>query len=202
MVVEFVAEWAVSIIASIDYIGVFLLMALESMIFPIPSEIVMPLSGYLIARGEFDFFWVILFSTLGSVFGSLISYVIGYVGGRKVIQKIGKYLLLNEEHLTWTENFFKKHGQKTIFISRFIPVIRHLISIPAGIGKMNIKRFTFYTFVGAGIWNTFLAWLGYILSDKLLLISKYSRIIDIFILVLLVICIVLWLYSGLKKKTK
>ena len=107
MVVEIIAEWAAVWIALGGYFWVFFLMVLESMIVPVPSEAVMPLAGYLISKGNFTFFGVILFSTIGSLVGSLLSYWIGLFGGRKFIHRFGKYFLLDEEHLAWTENFFK-----------------------------------------------------------------------------------------------
>jgi len=202
MVVEVIAELAVSLISSGGYFWVFFLMVLESMIFPIPSEAVMPLAGYLISLGKFSWFWVILFSTLGSLVGSLISYWIGLFGGRRFMRKFGKYFLLDEEHLMWTEKFFEKRGEIAIFISRFLPVVRHLISIPAGTGKMNLKKFLVYTFLGAGLWNGFLAWLGYFLSDKWILIHKYSQPLDILILALIIICIGWWIWKHIKRRKR
>ena len=202
MVVEIIAEWAVQVISAGGYFWVFFLMILESMIFPIPSEAVMPLAGYLIAEGGFTFLGVIFFSTLGSIVGSLISYYIGMYGGRKFVHKFGKYFLLDEEHLNWTESFFKRHGQKTIFISRLLPVVRHLISLPAGMGKMPLKRFIIYTILGAGIWNTFLAWLGYYFSDKWQMIHEYSKPLDYVAIVFLVVCVIWWIAKHIKRKRK
>lgn len=202
MVVEKLAELIIAGMSSLGYAGLFFLMALESMIAPIPSEIVMPFAGFLVNSGRFTLFNVALVSGLASVFGSLLSYWLGIFGGRKFILKYGKYLLLDESHLEWTEKFFEKYGEKTIFISRFVPVVRHLISIPAGIGKMGIKKFVLYTFMGAVIWNTFLAWLGIKLGEKWSLIHDYSSQLDIVMIVVIVIAFSYFCYIHIKRRKK
>ncbi len=179
---EFLAEHITSFINATGYLSVFLLMTAESMIFPIPSEAVMPFAGFLIASGDFTFLGVIFFSTLGSLTGSLLSYFIGQYGGRPLISRWGKYFLLNEADLVKTENFFKQKGELTIFISRFIPIVRHLISLPAGCAKMNLLKFSLYTAVGAGLWNAFLAALGIYLKQNWAMIIKYNEIVDLLIL--------------------
>jgi membrane protein DedA with SNARE-associated domain len=185
----------VEIIETGSYAGIFFLMALESMIAPVPSEAVMPFAGFLWFLNKMSLIPIIISSTLGSIFGSLISYYIGFFGGRPLIKKIGKYLLLNEEHLIATENFFNRFGAKTVFFSRFIPIIRHLISIPAGIGKMNLVKFIIYTVAGAGLWNSFLAYLGYYLGSNWSEIRKFSEIIDVFLVVLIIVFVVFYFYK-------
>jgi membrane protein DedA with SNARE-associated domain len=178
-VTEWIANTAVAIISASGYQGIFILMTLESMVFPVPSEAVMPFAGFLIVDGQFTFTGVIIASTLGSIFGSLLSYYIGFYGGRPFIEKFGKYLLLNTHHLEISEKFFAKRGDITILISRFIPVVRHLISIPAGFGKMNIWKFSIYTIIGAGCWNAFLTYVGYTLKNNWAEVMKYSHAIDL-----------------------
>ena len=182
------------------YPVLFILMALESMIAPVPSEAVMPFAGFLVVNGRFTLLGVIVVSALASLLGSLISYWIGIFGGRRFILRYGKYLLLDEEHLEWTEKWFTKHGEKTIFISRFIPIVRHLISIPAGIGKMNLRRFMFYTITGAAIWNTFLAWLGIKLKERWELVHNYSSQIDIIMIIILLALVFYYTYKFIKKR--
>src|SRR3989344_9038650 len=165
MIVEKIVEYITIGMSIGGYFGLFILMALESMIAPVPSEVVMPFAGYLVLQGRFDFWIVLLVSGLGSIFGSVLSYYIGFYGGRPFVLRYGKYLLLDKEHLEWTENWFRKQGNKTIFISRFIPVVRHLISIPAGIAKMAIHKFVIYTFLGATIWNFILLYAGFKLGE-------------------------------------
>lgn len=159
-VTQFLAENMLYFYETTGYVSVFILMAMESMIFPVPSEAVLPPAGLLISQGKFTFAGVTIASTLGSIFGSLLSYWIGLYGGRPFINKFGKYFLLDTKALELSEKYFNKHGDLTIFICRFIPVVRHLISIPAGLGKMNILRFSIYTIAGAGLWNAILTWAG------------------------------------------
>jgi membrane protein DedA with SNARE-associated domain len=168
-----------------SYLGVFVLMALESMIAPIPSELVMPFAGFLIFTGHFNPLAVMVASSLGSIVGSLLSYGMGMLG-EPVVLRYGRYLLLNPHHLEWTKNFFARHGGKTIFISRFIPVVRHLISIPAGMARMRLLPFIIYTLVGATLWNGFLTYLGVRLKENWRLIQKYTHILDVLVILALV----------------
>ena len=163
-----------------SYVGIFLLMALESMVAPIPSELVMPFAGFLIFTGQFSVAPVMVASTLGSIVGSLLSYGMGMLG-KPVVLRYGRYLLLNPHHLEWTEQFFLRHGGKTIFICRFIPVVRHLISLPAGLARMPLVPFILYTAVGATLWNGFLTYLGFRLKQNWPLIQKYTHILDYFV---------------------
>jgi len=200
MLLELVTTWIVQFVEMIGYTGIFILMALESTIFPIPSETVMPFAGFLITTGTFTFLGVILASTLGSLAGSLFSYYLGKKGGYPLVKKFGKYLLLDESHLAWTEEWFGKYGEKTIFISRFVPVVRHFISIPAGVGEMNLKRFLTYTALGALAWNSFLTYIGIVLKNNWTKVQAYSHILDIFIIILLIIALAFFLYVHLKRR--
>lgn len=199
-IIEFIGSVAVAIISSMGYFGLVILMALESMVVPLPSELVMPFAGFLASQGKFSFIFVVIFSTLGSIIGSLISYYMGKYGGNLFVLKYGKYLFLDEHDLKMTENWFAKRGERTIFISRFIPVVRHLISIPAGIGRMNIGKFSIYTIIGAGLWNAFLAYLGYILGENWESVRKYSEYISITVAILLVFACVFFIRRHLKNK--
>lgn len=194
-ITQWIANTAVAFLAVASYPGVFLLMVLESMVFPVPSEAVMPFAGFLIASGKFTFTGVIIASTLGSIVGSLVSYAMGYYGGKPFINRFGKFLLLDAHDLEITERFFAKKGELTIFISRFIPVIRHLISIPAGLGKMNLLKFSIYTIIGAGLWNSFLTYIGFKLKENWAEVMQYSHIIDIFVVAILGLA---FLYYGYK----
>jgi membrane protein DedA with SNARE-associated domain len=185
------------IIEQMGYWGAAFLMALESMIAPVPSELVMPFVGFLAAEGKFSIPLAIVFTSIGSIVGSLISYYLGLLGGRPLVLKAGRYLLLNHEHLDWTERWFAKNGSWTIFVSRFIPVVRHLISIPAGLGRMNVWRFSIFTLVGATIWNTFLLYCGYKLRQNWTLVQQYSHEIDIVAGLLGVAALGIWAASGI-----
>ncbi len=182
---ELLAESITKLINSGGYLSVSIMMMMESMVLPVPSEAVMPFAGFLVAENTFSFWLVVFYSTIGSIIGSLISYAAGYYGGKPFVARYGKYVFLNSHHLESTEKYFNKYGEATVFICRFIPVIRHLISIPAGIGRMNIIRFSVLTIIGAGFWNAFLCYIGKVLRNNWAVVMKYSRIIDI--LVILVI---------------
>jgi len=199
---EALTKIIISILETISYPGIFFLMALESMIALIPSELVMPFVGFLVQAQKISLFWAIFLSSLGTLCGSLLSYFLGRKYGILFIKKLGRYLLLNESHLNLAENFFQKKGEKTIFISRFIPIVRHVISIPAGIGKMKLPKFIFYTLLGGTIWNGILLWLGYKLSEQWMIISYYSSQIDIFILVGIGVLLLYYFYKILKKRRK
>lgn len=195
---EYLVGLFTHIISTAGYAGVFFLMVLESMVAPVPSEAVMPFAGVLWFLGKMSFGPIVIFSTLGSVTGSLISYYAGLYGGRPLIQKYGKYALLNEHDLALTESFFEKYGDKTIFMSRFIPVVRHLVSIPAGTGKMNIFKFIFYTILGAGMWNSFLTYAGYYLGSNWTEIRKWSEVIDLVLVAAIIALVVLYFYRRRK----
>ncbi|MCL4500277.1 MAG: DedA family protein [Deltaproteobacteria bacterium] len=179
-----------------SYAGIFVLMAMESMIFPIPSELVMPFAGFLIFSGHFDPWAVMVASSLGSVAGSLLSYGMGRLG-EPVVLRYGRYLLLNVHHLEWTKRFFNRHGGKTIFISRFIPVVRHLISIPAGLAQMSLAPFLLYTVAGATLWNGFLTYLGVRLKENWWIIQRYTHILD-YVIVAVLVAVVAYFFWKLK----
>ncbi len=197
---EYLGLFAIGVISTIGYPGVFFLMVMESMVIPMPSELVLPFAGFLVAQGNFTFVFVVIASSLGSIVGSLISYSMGKYGGNQLIVKYGKYVLLDTDDLYRTEEWFSKRGEYTIFISRFIPVVRHLISIPAGIGNMNLKRFSFYTIAGATSWNCILTYGGYLLGENWGEIKHYSEPVSITVALLLLVAFVYFVYRHLRHK--
>jgi membrane protein DedA with SNARE-associated domain len=200
-VTQYLAGHIMQFYGTTGYISVFILMMLESMIFPVPSEAVLPPAGLLISQGRFTFAGVITAATFGSIVGSLISYWIGIYGGRPFIEKFGKYFLLDKKALQVSEKYFNKHGDVTIFICRFIPVVRHLISIPAGFGKMNIWKFSLYTIAGAGLWNAFLTWAGFRWGQQGWdLMLKSGHTIDLIILALLVLACVYFFWKHYRNR--
>ena len=199
MVVEILFGAITEFIASMGYAGIFVLMALESMVAPVPSEAVMPFAGFLVSQGRFDFFLALAVASAGSIAGSALSYWMGSKGGRPLVRKIGKYFLMNEKHLEITERFFNAHGGKTIFISRFIPVVRHLISIPAGVGKMHFGKFIFLTTVGATAWNAILLYAGGLLGQNWELVAQNTKIIDAGVLIVILAAIVWLVWRKIKK---
>jgi membrane protein DedA with SNARE-associated domain len=156
--------------ANLNYFTVALLMLIESTFLPLPSEIVVPFAAYKAGQGELNVFLVIFFATVGALAGSLINYMLAYYLGRPIVYKfagsrVGRFFLLSEEKVAHAETFFLKNGKTSTFIGRLVPGVRHLISIPAGLAKMNLKDFMLYTFIGAGIWNIILAVIGYYLYE-------------------------------------
>lgn len=199
-ITEFLVEHIVRFIDAGGYPSIVLLMALESMIAPVPSEAVMPFAGFLISAERFSFLGVTLASSVGSIIGSVASYFMGSYGGRPFVTRYGKYLLLSEKDLAWTERFMEKYGPIAVFFGRFVPVVRHLISIPAGVGRMRFVPFLVYTLVGATMWNMFLAWLGYTLEQHWELIGTYSGPIDAVVVGLIIIGIGFFVWSHLRRR--
>lgn len=195
---EHLFSFITNIISQSGYAGICFCMILESMVFPMPSEAVMPFAGFLAAQGRFSMWGVAVSSSLGSLIGSWLSYAIGLYGGRPFIDKFGKFLLLDHHHLELTEKFFAKYGNQAVLISRFIPVVRHLISISAGMAKMNFFKFSLDTLIGATIWNMFLAWLGSKLLDNWAIIKNYTHYLD-YLVVLLLLGTIAYLYFKLLK---
>jgi membrane protein DedA with SNARE-associated domain len=155
---------------NLNYFTVGLLMMIESTFLPLPSELVMPFAAYKAAQGELNVFMVTLAGTIGALTGSLINYTLGYYLGRPLVykfasSKLGRLFLLSEEKVIKAENYFIRNGKSSTFIGRLVPGVRHLISIPAGLAKMNLRDFMLYTFVGAGIWNIILVLIGYFIYD-------------------------------------
>jgi membrane protein DedA with SNARE-associated domain len=201
MFTQLITEYATRFLEYGGYAAAATLMAAESMILPVPSEAVMPFVGFLVADGKWDLTYAILFTSIGSIVGSLLSYVMGYYGGKPVVLKVGKYLLLDRHDLEITEKFFhRRAGVVTLFISRFIPVVRHLISIPAGVGRMKLLPFCVATLVGATMWNSFLLWCGYVLRRKWKDVEEYSSQIDIVVVVLLVGGLTWWIWHRLRRR--
>lgn len=200
MITNAVIGFAVACLEKTGYFGAGFLMALESMIFPIPSEAVMPFVGFLVADGKWSLGLAIAVTSIGSIIGSTLSYVMGYYGGKPLVLNLGKYLLLNRHDLKRTEDFFNRRGGAlTLFISRFIPVIRHLISIPAGMGKMPFPQFLVVTLVGATLWNSFLLVCGMYLREHWRVVQSYSHQLDIIVVGVIAIGVILFIRSRYRK---
>jgi membrane protein DedA with SNARE-associated domain len=168
-------HWLLETIGSMGYPGIFLLMAMESSIIPVPSELVMPPAGFLIYQGRMDWLPAILAGTLGSLAGAYANYFAARYLGRPLILKYGRYVLIPPDKFQRVESFFLSHGEISTFIGRLLPVIRHLISIPAGVAGMNHLRFSLYTLLGAGIWCSILTWIGYAIGQNQELVIAWSH---------------------------
>jgi membrane protein DedA with SNARE-associated domain len=193
-----VIDWLVQTIGSMGYPGIFLLMALESSVIPIPSELVMPPAGYLAQQGQMNMVAAILCGTAGSLIGAYANYFAAHYLGRPLLLKYGKYVFITEEKFAKVETFFLKHGEISTFIGRLLPVIRHLISLPAGLAGMNHLKFSLYTLLGAGIWVTVLTCLGYFIGSNQDLIMKYSH--HAVGIVLLVSSVIVLIYVKMQRR--
>ena len=174
-------------------------MVAESALIPIPSEVIMPFSGYLVSTGKFNAIAVIIAGSVGNLVGSLIAYFVGIYLGRGFVLKYGKYVLLKKSHLEIAESYFKKYGNRATFISRLLPAIRTYISLPAGIAKMNLKKFAAYTFVGSIIWNSALTYIGILLGEEWNSIRKYSTYFDAIVIIGVIVAIILYWRSRRKE---
>jgi membrane protein DedA with SNARE-associated domain len=157
-------HWLADTILRLGYPGIMVLMAIESSVLPLPSELVMPPAGYLAAKGQMNSVLAVAAGTLGSVIGALVNYALALFVGEPLLRKYGKYVLVSARSLDRTEAFFRRHGEISTLIGRLLPVVRHLISIPAGVSRMNLGRFIFFTALGAGIWCAILTYLGWIIG--------------------------------------
>jgi membrane protein DedA with SNARE-associated domain len=190
---EEIILWLVKVIGDMGYVGIFLLMAMESSLFPVPSELVVPPAGYLASQGQMNIWLVIFFATLGSLVGALFNYAIAYFLGRPWILKYGKYFLIPPEKFAKVESFFLKHGEISTFTGRLIIVVRHLISLPAGLSKMDLKRFTIFTLAGSFIWVSILAYIGYIVGNNMDLVKSYYKQAVIGLVVIMAIVLAIYI---------
>src|SRR5262245_239490 len=158
--------WLVDTIFKLGYPGIVVLMAIESSVFPLPSELVMPPAGYLAAQGRMDFVMVVFAGVVGSVLGALANYALAAWLGRLLLHRYARYFLIKETSLDRTEAFFRRHGEISTLLGRLLPVIRHLISLPAGLARMSLARFSLFTAVGAGVWCTILTYIGWFLGRR------------------------------------
>ncbi len=196
------AQWMVDTIFQFGYAGIFVLMAVESSFIPFPSEVVLIPAGYLASKGEMHLAMIFAMALLGSLVGAFINYFGAMFIGRRVLEKYGKYVLIKPETLDKMDRYFEKHGHISTFTGRLIPGIRQLISIPAGIAKMDFKVFTFYTSLGAGLWAAILIVLGYVIGDNETLIKEYLTQITIVAVVGVVALLLIYFYIQKRSASK
>lgn len=187
------AQWLVHNILDMGYMGIFLLMMIESSFIPFPSEIVLIPAGYLAQQGEMNISLIFLAAFTGSLVGAFINYFLAFFVGRHLLMRFGKYIFISNTAMEKMEAFFQAHGPISTFTGRLIPGIRQLISIPAGLSKMPLLPFTLYTALGAGIWSMVLILLGYILGENQELISTYLHQITLSVLALVVITVIVYI---------
>ena len=201
--IESIIDWLVNAISTIGYPGVFISVFLESFFAPIPSEIILPFSGFVASTGKMDLVFVIVIATVAAYLGSLPFYFIGKWGEKPVINfinKYGKYLFIQQKDVDKVFGAFDKYGKGVVFFGRLIPMIRTLISFPAGVAKMQFARFSMYTLFGSLTWNILLTYAGYQLGDHWSVVSKWIEKYQNVILVLIIIAVLLYIIRGIKSR--
>lgn len=203
---EFLAHFIISIIESTGYLGIFILMTLESALIPLPSEITMPFSGFLVSQGTFDFWLVVLAGGIGNLAGSLIAYYLGFLLEESVlhvfVRRFGKFILLTMDDYEKGERWFRKHGELIAFTSRLLPAVRTFISLPAGVAEMNVVRFSIYTLVGSLLWSTFLTFIGVKLGENWHSISDYFHKFDLIIGIAFVAVVAFYIWHKWPKSPR
>lgn len=195
-------QFIIKLISGFGYVGVFLAMAIESACIPLPSEIILPFTGYMVFLGHFDLTKATLAAVLGNLFGGLVAYYIGVWGGRPFLKRYGRYFLINERELAWTERLFAKRGEITVFIGRLLPVIRTFISLPAGIARMNVFKMSLYTILGAWPWCFVLIIAGKKLGENWDSLKSYFHRFDLIIGIIIILGLGYWLWQRKKNQKK
>ena len=201
-ILEPIGIWTMNVIEAMGYWGIVLLMAIESACIPLPSEIIMPFAGALVAKGAMNIWWAGLAGAFGCLVGSVVAYVVGYWGGRPFIEKYGKYILISESELAWADRWFDKWGLWAVFFSRLMPIVRTFISLPAGIAKVKFIPFCILSFVGSFPWCLGLAYVGFLLGDNWRDIRHYLHNFDIVIAIVILLGVGIWLYKHFKEVAK
>lgn len=202
MIIESLANFVTFAISHVGYWGVFGLMFLESACIPIPSEVILPFSGFLVVSGQFSLIDVTLIGAFGNLCGSLLAYYVGWKGGRPLIEKYGKYILISHHDLDRADHYFQKYGDATAFFSRMLPVIRTFISLPAGIARMDIRKFAIFTFLGALPFSFVLAWAGVQLGEHWDRVRTVLHKLDITIVILIVLFIIWWIWRHVRNSKR
>lgn len=195
-------NFIISFIERVGYIGLASLMALEAIVAPIPSELIVPFSGFLISSGKFSWFGVLLATTIGSLVGAYFLYALGRYGGRPLIARWGHWVLVKPEDVTKAEEFFAKHGGKAVFLSKFVPIIRSYVALPAGLSRMPVGPFLLYSAAGSIIWNTFLIYLGYTLQNNWTRAAEWADKGDKIGAALFVLVVIIWAARHWHKKRR
>jgi len=200
-IISILSGFIIATISALGYWGIVLLMAIESACIPLPSEIIMPFSGYLVSRGEMNLWLVGIAGAFGCVVGSIVAYYVGMYGGRPVIEKYGRYVLLSKHDLDLADRWFAKYGEAIVFISRLLPAVRTFIAFPAGVAKMNMTRFIIYTFAGSLPWCLGLAYVGQKLGeqwDKDERLKNWFHRFDFVIGIVGVLLVAWWIWRHIK----
>ncbi len=198
------ARWVVEIFEAFGYVGVALLVAAEVVIPPIPSEVILPLAGFLTSQGQVSFVGMVAAATVGSVFGALVLYAVGYSLGparlRRFVDRYGRFLFVSVDDLERSQAWFNRHGARAVLIGRCVPLVRSLISVPAGLTRMPLYQFVLYTALGSGAWNGLLIGVGWALGEQWDLARQYARLFGQLALVLMAGGIVWLLWRGWSRR--
>ncbi len=197
---EAIAHSLQNLIVDLGYWGLFFLIVLESTAVPVPSLLVMPFAGYMASQGHFSLPAILAINSAGAMVGSTASYWFGAAGGKRLLLRYGRWILIRPEDIARTEQFFEKYGARTIFIARFLPVVRHIISIPAGIARMNLAKFLPLTFAGASIWGGGLMILGYQLGENWQGVVRTWKKFDLLFAGVIVLTLVFFAVRFLRKR--
>ncbi len=201
-ILEALASFIVSVISAMGLPGVVLLMAIESACIPLPSEVIMPFAGYMAFLGRYSILEVGLAGAIGCVAGSVPAYYLGMYGGRPLIEKYGKYILMSHHDLDLADRWFARHGQATVFFARLLPVVRTFIAFPAGVARMDMKRFLAYTFAGSLPWCLGLAYVGTVMGAKWPELRVYFHKFDVAIGAVLIAAIVWYVRRHLRNSAR
>ncbi|HEU5047378.1 MAG TPA: DedA family protein [Rickettsiales bacterium] len=197
---EAIASWLVDFVGSLGYTGVFIMTFLESTFVPLPAEVTMIPAGYLASQGEMNGIVVLLTAILGSLAGSLANYYIAYHYGRRFLYAYGKYMFFSHERMEKLDGFFARHGEISTLTGRLVPGLRHFISFPAGLGRMNVKKFSLYTAVGAGVWMAILIMIGYLIGGNKALVKHYTPYATATVLIVVAVMIILYIRRHKARK--
>jgi membrane protein DedA with SNARE-associated domain len=200
MILQYIATLIINVITATGYGGLFIFSALESCAIPIPSEVVVPFSGFLAAAGHFNIALVIVIATLGNWFGSIVLYSIGKTGGIWILERYGSYVFVHSEDIQRANQWFKKYGSSMVFWSRLLPVVRTFSPLAAGVGRMDLKKFNLYTLIGSGIWNFALAWIGYKTGENWDVLHKYFQKFDVVIAIVIALAIIWWIMRHIRRE--
>lgn len=201
-IINILANFVVATIGVLGYPGIFVLMLVESCGVLMPSEVIMPFSGFLVADGTLNFWLVVLVGALGNLFGSLLAYWIASAGGRPLLERYGRYILISKHDINVGHKWFEKYGEWAVFFGRVLPVIRTFISFPAGVAKMNIRKFSLFTFLGALVWSYGLTFAGVKLQNNWELLREKMHNFDLLIGILILLFIAWYVWRHLRHRRR
>ncbi len=201
-VLEKIIIWALAVIAKFKYAGIFLTMSLESAAIPIPSEVVLPFSGFLASSGRLNFWLIITVATLANLTGAIAIYLVGFYGGRTLLERYGRYVLVHKDEIAKMDSWLGKHGAGVAFFSRLLPGIKTFSSLIIGAGKINFRKFFFYTLAGSFVWNLPLTYLGFAAGNNWDFLRPYFRKFDFVILAAIIVAVILFVFKHVHKLKK